>query len=127
MDNGRRENTSLDLGGVGVDLKTVVAKVRVVRPIEKANALLNGSPTVLWKRNGKLDHVGGLSVRELDIVALIGIDLENVDGHVYRLPPDLLGHPNYWNTRQDRYIVFLPEVLRNADLLGAIVWIREGS
>jgi hypothetical protein len=69
-----------------------VAQVWVIGPVEKADTLLDSSPSILGKSDGELDHVGGLRVRQLGVVALVGVDLENVDGHVDRPLANLLGH-----------------------------------
>ena len=92
MHNWGREDASLDLGRVGVDHKPVVLHVGVFLPVEETNALLNGCPALLGESDGKLDHVGGLNVRQLDVVALVGIDLQDVHRQTDVLAADLLGH-----------------------------------
>jgi hypothetical protein len=87
-----RKDASLDLRWGEVDLKAIVAKVRIIGPVEKFDALLHGRPALLGKRDSKLDHLGGLNIGELGVVALVLVDLEDVHRHIHRLATNLLGH-----------------------------------
>jgi hypothetical protein len=78
-----RKDASLDLRWGEVDLKAIV---------EKFDALLHGRPALLGKRDSKLDHLGGLNIGELGVVALVLVDLEDVHRHIHRLATNLLGH-----------------------------------
>jgi hypothetical protein len=92
VNSRRRKDTSLDLGGVRIDLEAVMAEIRVVLPVEQADTSHDSTPALLGESDGKFDHVGGLSVRQLGVVPLVGIDLEDVHRQVDRLFADLLGH-----------------------------------
>jgi hypothetical protein len=74
-----------------------MAQVGVVGPVQEAHTMLDSSPSILGQSDRELNHVGSLRVRQLGIVALVGVDLEDVDGHVHRTLTDLLGHTD------DRY------------------------
>jgi hypothetical protein len=94
-----------------------VPQVRVVTPVQQADTLLNGSPTLLRKGNSELDHVGGLRVAQLGVVALVGIDTENIHWEEDVRAADLLRHLDDWDTGNDVHVVLLLEVLCNGDLL----------
>lgn len=82
-------------------------------PIQKSDSGLNSGPALLWKGDGKLDHVGRLGIAELGVVALISIDLQDVDRHIDSLLADLLGHLDYRQTGHNGDIILLLEILSN--------------
>ena len=69
-----------------------MAEIGIRLPIEKSNAGLNSSPTLLGKGDSELDHVGRLRVAQLGGISLVSIDLQDVDRHIDRLLADLLSH-----------------------------------
>jgi len=127
VDSRGRQDAGCDLGRAGVDLKVVVTEIGIARPIEEADSLLNSRPALLGEGNCELDHLGRLSVAQLGVVALVGIDLEDIDGHVDVTVANLLGHPDDWDVGDAVYIVLLLEVLCDRDLLGTVVWIWESG
>jgi hypothetical protein len=89
-----RKDASLDLGSGGANLEAIVAQIWILGPVEELHTLLNSSPALLGKSDGKLDHLRGLGIRELGIVALVLVDDEDIQGHVNWALTDLLGHPH---------------------------------
>jgi hypothetical protein len=104
-----------------------MAEIGIMLPVEKAHALLNRSPAFLGEGDCELDHVGRLGIAQLGVVALIRIDLQNVDRHVDRLLADHLGHLDHRDSNHAGDTILVLEVLRDRDLLGPVIWIGEGG
>jgi hypothetical protein len=69
---------------LGVDLESIVLQVWITSPVEEANTLLNGGPALLGESDSELDHVGSLCIAQLRVIALIGVNAEDIHGHVDR-------------------------------------------
>lgn len=99
------------------DLQAVVLEIRVGAPVQQADTLLNGSPTLLRKCDRKFDHVGGLRIAQLRVVSLVSVNAQNIHGQEDVRAADLLGHLDHWNTGDKVHVVLLLEVLSDRDFV----------
>lgn len=120
-----RKDARLGLGRGLADDETVVLEVRILMPLEHADAMLDCLPASRRECDSELDHCRRLDVAQLGIVSLVLVDLEMVNRDIDGLAADLLGHLGERYVVLDTQIVLAPEVGSDGNLLVRILGILE--